>query len=68
MTSGGNSSDDLPELVPTTETTSAKIEKTFLVLWSVTVGLFHEWAQRRSINNTLLNPVAKDAWCVFVRV
>jgi len=42
MTSGGNSADDFPEIVPTTEITTKK-EKTFLVFSSVAVGLFLEW-------------------------
>ena len=46
---------DFPETVPTREITT-KIEKTFLVFSCVSVGLFLEWARRRSINSTHLNP------------
>jgi len=43
MTSGGNSFDDFPEIVPTREIATG-IEKTVLVFSSVAVGLFLEWA------------------------
>ena len=43
MTSGDNNFNDFPDFVPTREITT-KIEKTFLVLSSVAVGLFLEWA------------------------
>jgi len=43
MTSGGNSFNDFPEIVPTREI-ATKMEKIFLVFSSVAVGLFLEWA------------------------
>jgi len=57
MTSGGNSFNDFPEIVPTREITTTKIEKTFLAFSSVAVqGLFLEWAQCCSIGSTQLSP------------
>ena len=43
MTSGRNKFNDFPEIVPTREI-ATKLEKTFLVILSVAVGLFLEWA------------------------
>jgi len=43
MTPAGDNFNDFPEIVPTRKITT-KIEKTFLVLSSVAVGLFHQWA------------------------
>jgi len=57
MTSGGNSFNDFPEIVPTREITTTKIETTFLAFSSVAVqGLFVEWAQCCSIGSTQLSP------------
>ena len=52
MTSSGNSFNDFPEIVPTSEIT-AKINMTFLVFSSVALGLFLEWAAA-SIAPTLI--------------
>jgi len=45
MTSRGNSFNDFPEIVATTEI-PAEPEATFVVFWSAAVGLFLEWAPR----------------------
>jgi len=61
MTSGGNSFNDFPEIVPTREI-AAKTEKTFPVFSSVVVGLFLERAQCCSVNSTDLNPASGAQW------
>jgi len=43
MTSGGNSFNDFPEIVPTRESTAKIVEKIFFFS-SVAVGLLLEWA------------------------
>jgi len=57
VTSGGYNFNDFSETVPTREITF-KIEKTFLVLSSVPVGIFLEWTRAEccSIDSTHLNP------------
>jgi len=51
MTSGGNNLSDSAEIVPTGKI-AIRTEKTVLVLSSVAVDLFHEWAQCSSSSSS----------------
>ena len=66
MTSRGNSFNDFPEIVATTEIT-AEPEATFVVFWSAAVGLFLEWAPRCSIDSTQVNGSGAGWWLVVVK-
>jgi len=58
MTSGGNNFSDSAEIVPTGEI-AITTEKTVLVLSSVAVDLFHEWAQCSSSSSTRVSPALR---------